>query len=47
MTHARPAPPAPRRPARQPWSDPRCTEFAVADLTQAGAFGNTDGGIFS
>jgi hypothetical protein len=39
--------PATEAEAATPWTDPVCTEFAVADLTQAGAFGNTDGGIFS
>ncbi|MBA4763308.1 hypothetical protein [Sphingomonas sp.] len=33
--------------ARATWSDPVCTEYAVDELTQAGAFGGTDGGIFS
>lgn len=32
---------------RPPWTDPVCTEYAVDELTQAGANGNTDGGIFS
>ncbi|WP_337846740.1 hypothetical protein [Sphingomonas sp.] len=30
-----------------PWTDPVCTEFAVADLTQAGGPGATDSGVLS
>lgn len=33
--------------APRAWADPVCTEYAVDELTQAGADGLTDGGIFS
>jgi len=39
-------PPAPRAP--RAWTDPVCTEYAVADLTAFGMpFGNNDGASFS
>ena len=38
----------PANDAPRAWTDPTCTEYAVADLTAAGMpFGNSDGASFS
>lgn len=42
LTAETPASTAPRA-----WTDPVCTEYAVDELTQAGASGNTDSGVLS
>lgn len=45
--HSNPTVEPPASTAPRAWTDPVCTEYAVGDLTQAGAFGAGDGGIFS
>jgi hypothetical protein len=42
-----PVTPAVETEASTPWTDPVCTEFAVADLTQAGGPGTIDATVLS